>query len=107
MPSGPEWARLSDQEVVLLARGGQEAAYRELIRRYEALDRGSREFDLGHTWDGAPLPCAVGLAVLDLLVERGLVDRVRERGPALRALPEETLDALPVTLQARIRPALS
>jgi RNA polymerase sigma-70 factor, ECF subfamily len=35
MPSGPEWARLSDQEVVLLARGGQEAAYRELIRRYE------------------------------------------------------------------------
>jgi RNA polymerase sigma-70 factor (ECF subfamily) len=35
MPSGPEWARLSDQEVVLHARGGQEAAYRELIRRYE------------------------------------------------------------------------
>jgi RNA polymerase sigma-70 factor, ECF subfamily len=35
MPSGPEWARLGDQEVVLLARGGQEAAYRELIRRYE------------------------------------------------------------------------
>ena len=35
MPSRPEWARLSDQEVVLLARGGQEAAYRELIRRYE------------------------------------------------------------------------
>jgi Adenosylmethionine-8-amino-7-oxononanoate aminotransferase len=23
---------------------------------YEAIDRGSREFDLGHTWDGAPLP---------------------------------------------------
>ena len=23
---------------------------------YEALDAGSREFDLGHTWDGAPLP---------------------------------------------------
>jgi adenosylmethionine-8-amino-7-oxononanoate aminotransferase len=50
---------------------------------YDAVDRGSREFDLGHTWDGAPLPCAVGLAVLDLLVERGLVDRVRERGPHL------------------------
>ncbi|HET6578448.1 MAG TPA: sigma-70 family RNA polymerase sigma factor [Gemmatimonadales bacterium] len=31
----PEWARLSDQEVVLLARAGREAAYRELIRRYE------------------------------------------------------------------------
>jgi RNA polymerase sigma-70 factor (ECF subfamily) len=32
---GVEWARLTDQEVVLQARAGQEAAYRELIRRYE------------------------------------------------------------------------
>jgi RNA polymerase sigma-70 factor, ECF subfamily len=31
----PEWAALSDQEVVLRARSGQEAVYRELIRRYE------------------------------------------------------------------------
>jgi RNA polymerase sigma-70 factor (ECF subfamily) len=31
----PEWARLTDQDVVLLARSGREAAYRELIRRYE------------------------------------------------------------------------
>jgi RNA polymerase sigma-70 factor, ECF subfamily len=31
----PEWVRLSDQEVVLMARAGREAAYRELIRRYE------------------------------------------------------------------------
>ena len=51
---------------------------------YDALDRGSREFDLGHTWDGAPLSSAIGLAVLDLLVERGLVERVRDRGPSLR-----------------------
>ena len=42
------------------------------------------EFEHGHTWDGAPLSCAVGLAVLDELQERGLVDRVRERGPSLR-----------------------
>jgi RNA polymerase sigma-70 factor, ECF subfamily len=35
LASGPEWARLSDQEVVLIARAGREAAYRELIRRYE------------------------------------------------------------------------
>ena len=33
--SAPEWARLTDQEVVLLARAGREAAYRELVRRYE------------------------------------------------------------------------
>jgi adenosylmethionine-8-amino-7-oxononanoate aminotransferase len=51
---------------------------------YDAIDRGSREFDLGHTWDGAPLPSAVGLAVLDLIEERALVERVRDRGPALR-----------------------
>jgi len=31
----PEWPALTDQQVVLLARGGREAAYRELIRRYE------------------------------------------------------------------------
>jgi adenosylmethionine-8-amino-7-oxononanoate aminotransferase len=58
---------------------------------YEALDSGSQEFDLGHTWDGAPLPSAVGLAVLDLLVERGLVQRVHDRGPSLR---DELADAL-------------
>jgi adenosylmethionine-8-amino-7-oxononanoate aminotransferase len=51
---------------------------------YDAIDRGSREFDLGHTWDGAPLPSAVGLAVLDLIEERALVERVRDRGPTLR-----------------------
>jgi RNA polymerase sigma-70 factor (ECF subfamily) len=33
--SRPEWGGLSDQDVVLSARSGQEAAYRELIRRYE------------------------------------------------------------------------
>jgi RNA polymerase sigma-70 factor, ECF subfamily len=35
MAEAPDWPRLSDQEVVLLARGGREAAYRELVRRYE------------------------------------------------------------------------
>ena len=36
MGSGrPEWVGLTDQDVVLRARSGQEAAYRELIRRYE------------------------------------------------------------------------
>ena len=48
---------------------------------YDAIDQGSGEFDLGHTWDGAPLSTAVGLAVVDLLVERGLVEQVASRGP--------------------------
>ncbi len=51
---------------------------------YDALAAGSRNFEHGHTWDGAPLPCAVGLAVLDSLIEHRLVERVRERGPGLR-----------------------
>src|SRR3989441_277511 len=50
---------------------------------FDAIGAGSREFDLGHTWDGAPLPCAVGLAVLDVMNERRLVDGVRKRGPRL------------------------
>lgn len=50
---------------------------------YGAVAEGSRSFELGHTWDGAPLPCAVGLAVIRYLRERGLVERVREEGPRL------------------------
>jgi adenosylmethionine-8-amino-7-oxononanoate aminotransferase len=52
---------------------------------YDALAEGSAEFDLGHTWDGAPLPCAVGLAVLNYIERNNLVDRVRDRGPELLA----------------------
>ena len=50
---------------------------------YDALANGSKDFDLGHTWDGAPLGCAVGLAVVDYIESHGLVERVAERGPAL------------------------
>jgi adenosylmethionine-8-amino-7-oxononanoate aminotransferase len=52
---------------------------------FDAIDQGSKEFDLGHTWDGAPLSTAVGLAVLDIIERRGLVERVREAGPRLLA----------------------
>jgi len=51
---------------------------------YDAVDAGSRNFEHGHTWDGAPQFCAVGLAVLDALAAEGLVERVRARGPSLR-----------------------
>jgi adenosylmethionine-8-amino-7-oxononanoate aminotransferase len=70
---------------------------------YDAIDRGSREFDLGHTWDGAPLSTAVGLAVLDLLVERGLVERVRERGPGLRDELEAALEGSEIVREVRGR----
>jgi adenosylmethionine-8-amino-7-oxononanoate aminotransferase len=70
---------------------------------YDAIDAGSREFDLGHTWDGAPLPSAVGLAVLDLMVERGLVDRVRDRGPSLLRELTDAVGGLPCVREVRGR----
>jgi len=65
---------------------------------YAALDRGSGEFDHGHTWDGAPLPCAVGLAVLAELVDGDLVARVDAAGPPLLERLHERL-----TDQAMVR----
>jgi adenosylmethionine-8-amino-7-oxononanoate aminotransferase len=70
---------------------------------YDALDAGSREFDLGHTWDGAPLSAAVGLAVLDQLVERNLVERVRDRGPRLRDDLEAALAGFEIVREVRGR----
>jgi adenosylmethionine-8-amino-7-oxononanoate aminotransferase len=70
---------------------------------YDALAEGSREFEHGHTWDGAPLPCAVGLAVLEQLAERRLLDRVRERGPSLRAELEAAVGELGIVGEVRGR----
>jgi adenosylmethionine-8-amino-7-oxononanoate aminotransferase len=70
---------------------------------YDAIDKGSREFDLGHTWDGAPLSTAVGLVVLDLLVERGLVEHVHERGPGLLKQLEAALSRSEIVREVRGR----
>jgi adenosylmethionine-8-amino-7-oxononanoate aminotransferase len=70
---------------------------------YEALAEGSRNFEHGHTWDGAPLPCAVGLAVLDALVQQGLVERVRDRGPSLRDELERELEGFEIVREVRGR----
>jgi len=70
---------------------------------YDTIDRGSREFDLGHTWDGAPLSSAVGLAVLDLMVSRGLVERVRELGPGFLADVEKALSGSELVREVRGR----
>ena len=70
---------------------------------YGAIDAGSREFDLGHTWDGAPLPSAVGLAVLDLMTKRGLVERVRDRGPALLEELRAAVGGLAIVREVRGR----
>ncbi|MBA3728079.1 MAG: aspartate aminotransferase family protein [Actinobacteria bacterium] len=68
---------------------------------YRAFARGSRRFTLGHTWDGAPLSCAVGLAVLEVLRSEGLVERVRERGLRLREELASALRGIPLVGEVR------
>jgi adenosylmethionine-8-amino-7-oxononanoate aminotransferase len=68
---------------------------------FEAFARGSRRFTLGHTWDGAPLSCAVGLAVIDVLRSEGLVEHVRHRGPGLREELAAALDGVPLVREVR------
>jgi len=68
---------------------------------YEAIAQGSRRFTLGHTWDGAPLSCAVGLAVLQAMRSEGLIERVRERGARLRDELEGALDGIAMVREVR------
>jgi adenosylmethionine-8-amino-7-oxononanoate aminotransferase len=68
---------------------------------YQAVANGSRHFTLGHTWDGAPLLCAVGVKVIDVLRSEGLVDRVRERGPKLRDELETALAGIDMVREVR------
>ncbi|MDJ0956848.1 MAG: aminotransferase class III-fold pyridoxal phosphate-dependent enzyme [Arenicellales bacterium] len=68
---------------------------------YEVLANGSRAFDLGHTWDGAPLPCAVGLAVLDFMINNKLLDRVAARGPSFRDELESALAGCDIVGEVR------
>ncbi len=68
---------------------------------YDAIAQGSRKFTLGHTWDGAPLSCAVGLAVIDVLKKEGLIERVRERGIRLRDELAQALKGIPFVHEVR------
>ena len=93
-------------DIIATAKGlgaGYAAIGAVLCRRevFEAIANGSRRFPLGHTWDGAPLSCAVGLAVLDVLRTGGLVDHVRERGARLRHELEASLDGIALVEEVR------
>ncbi|HEV2141254.1 MAG TPA: aminotransferase class III-fold pyridoxal phosphate-dependent enzyme [Candidatus Dormibacteraeota bacterium] len=70
---------------------------------YVALAEGSAEFDLGHTWDGAPLPTAVGVAVLEYIVKHRLVDRVRDLGPGVLAQLKAALTGIDIVSEVRGR----
>jgi adenosylmethionine-8-amino-7-oxononanoate aminotransferase len=68
---------------------------------YDAVAGGSRRFPLGHTWDGTPLACAVGLAVLEALRSEDLIQRVRTRGQMLRDELAGALAELPMVREVR------
>jgi len=93
-------------DIIATAKGlgaGYAAIGAVLVREhvYEAFAHGSRRFTLGHTWDGAPLACAVGLAVLEAVRSEGLVERVRERGAKLREELADALSGVPLVREVR------
>src|SRR5436305_15105789 len=70
-------------------------------RVYDAVASGSRHFTLGHTWDGAPLTCAVRIAVLEALRRERLIERVAERGPQLRDELARALEGIAMAREVR------
>lgn len=93
-------------DIVTIAKGlgAGYAAIGALLCRtpvYDAVAQGSRRFTPGHTWDGAPLSCAVGLAVVNALRSEALIDRVRDRGPRLRAELRAALERLSLVREVR------
>lgn len=68
---------------------------------YAAIAAGSGRFPLGHAWSGAPLPCAVGEKVIDVLRSERLIDSVRERGPRLRRQLAEALGGIEMVGEVR------
>jgi adenosylmethionine-8-amino-7-oxononanoate aminotransferase len=68
---------------------------------YDAVAQGSRSFEPGHTWDGAPVSCAVGLAVLKYLKEHRLVEHVAQRGPVLLEQLREALAGCEMVREVR------
>ena len=93
-------------DIIATAKGlgaGYTAIGAVLVREhvYEAIAGGSRRFGLGHTWDGAPLACAVGLAVMEVMRSERLVERVGDRGPRLRDELEDALTGIPMVREVR------
>lgn len=56
----------------------------------------SRRMAEVHTFSGAPISCATGLAVLEVIRREGLVEQAAKRGAFLRSLLEDQVRHLPV-----------
>lgn len=70
---------------------------------YQAVASGSRSFEPGHTWDGVPVSCAAGSAVIAHLRKEGLVDAVRERGPKFLEALRSALNGFDLVREVRGR----
>lgn len=70
-------------------------------RVYQAFANGSRRLTHGHTWDGAPVTCAVGLRVIEVLREEGLIEHMRAKGPKLRDELAAALADIPMVREVR------
>ncbi|MEM7464481.1 MAG: aspartate aminotransferase family protein, partial [Pseudomonadota bacterium] len=62
---------------------------------YETIERGSGLFQHGHTYMAHPTACAAGVAVVNAILNRGLVDRVQLQGSKLRQRLEEAFSQHP------------
>lgn len=70
-------------------------------RVYQAVAQGSRDFSHGYTFNGYPLGCAVGLAVLDYIERHRLIERVKRLGPEFLATLREVLSGAPLVREVR------
>lgn len=52
---------------------------------YQVIEEGSGFFQHGHTYNGHPVACAAGLAVVNAILDRGLVPRVEALGNLLQS----------------------
>ena len=84
-----------DADIVTIAKG-LGAGYQPIgamlctDKIYAAIENGSGFFQHGHTYIGHPTACAAGNAVVNAIINRGLVDRVNEQGQKLEALLQVT-----------------
>ncbi len=62
---------------------------------HDAIAAGSGSFQHGHTYHGHPLAAAAAGAVLDAILDRGLLEQVRERGERLDAALRDALGEHP------------
>lgn len=70
-------------------------------RVYHAVAEGSRDFSHGHTFNGYPLGCAVGLAILRYIDEHQLIERVAQDGPTFLEMLHTALHGCPMVNDVR------